>query len=97
MVNNKIPSSYFDEELTEYILKYLAPFRPLWSSFLHKRGRNLAIESHFKICKNDITKTVNAKPSHVIKELRVFTLSKLIPIFTNKFLKKSLSKKICPN
>ena len=97
IVNNKISSNYFNEELAEYFLKHLAPFGPLWSSFLHKRGSNAAVESHFKVCKKDIVKTVNAKPSRVIKELRVFTLSKLIPIFTNKAYKKKLKQKSCQN
>ena len=90
---NMVSSSLFNPELANYFVKRLAPFGILWSSFAHKRESNSLVENHFKVAKNDILKTVNAKPGRVIKELRVFALSKIIPIYTSKLFKTKVQKK----
>ena len=83
----------YNFELANYFINRLAPFGILWSSFAHKRETNSLVENHFKVAKNDIWKTVNAKPGRVIKELRAFALSKIIPIYTSKLFKTKVQKK----
>ena len=77
---NMTPSSIYDPELAKCFIKRLAPFGILWTSFIHRPETNALVESHLKVTKNDILKSVNAKPGRVIEELRQYTLSKLIPI-----------------
>ena len=90
--SNKISSSCYDPKVGDFFLRRLSPFGILWSSFAHPRETNSIVENHFKVAKNQILQTVNAKPSHVITELRVFSLSKLVPIITHPKFKISKIK-----
>ena len=93
--SNLVRNNLWNKEVSTYLLRKLGPLCPLWSSFCHNRETNTIVESHNKVIKADIIRTLNIKPSQAIKELRASTLAQLKIERCNP-LYKLKNKKILP-
>lgn len=86
---------YFSPELAKYLFRSLAPFSPLWSSFVHSRMTNNLIEARHKVIKyNLFNGTVNLSPSIAIRDLRAEVIAQIKNVKSEGILKNKRTKTI---
>ena len=65
-------------EFSNYLLKCILPYSPLWSAFIIENQSNAIIENYFGIIKNQIlSQTLNQKPSRFFIKIREFIDSRI--------------------